>query len=145
MKTGHVGLNVTNLKKSLSFYTDIFELETIRASYEDGKKFAFLGENGNVTLTLWEQSQSEFSTSHAGLHHLAFEVNSIDAVQNMEKKLAVMGVQMIYQGITAHEEGADSGGLFFLDPDGIRLEIYTPSVKGSHDHGQTEGPACGFF
>src|SRR5690606_13519428 len=108
MKTGHVGLNVSNLEKSLSFYTDIFELDTIRESYEDGKKFAFLGENGNVTLTLWEQSQSEFSTNHAGLHHLAFEVNSIDDVQNMEKKLENMGVQMIYQGITAHEEGADS-------------------------------------
>jgi len=145
MKTGHVGLNVTNLERSLSFYTDIMELETIRESYETGKKFAFLGHDGLVTLTLWEQSQSEFSKSRSGLHHLAFEADSIEVVRNMEQKLAKLGVEMIYQGIVAHEEGSPSGGLFFLDPDGIRLEIYAPSAAGSHDHRHTEGPACGFF
>ncbi|GIQ69073.1 VOC family protein [Xylanibacillus composti] len=145
MKTGHVGLNVTNLEKSLSFYTNIFELETIRECYEEGKKFAFLGHNGNVTLTLWEQSQTEFSKSHSGLHHLAFEADSIEIVQSMEQKLVNMGVKMIYQGIVAHEEGSNSGGIFFIDPDGIRLEIYAPLVMGTHDHSHTDGPACGFF
>ncbi|GAE32979.1 VOC family protein [Halalkalibacter hemicellulosilyticus] len=145
MKIGHVGLNVTNLEQSLAFYTDIFELETIRESYEKGKKFAFLGHNRNVALTLWEQSKTEFSKSHSGLHHLAFETDSIDTIKTIEQKLVKMGVKMIYEGITAHEEGSNSGGIFFLDPDGIRLEIYAPLDRESRDHRYTEGPACGFF
>lgn len=145
MKTGHVGLNVRNLETSLPFYTEIFGLETIRESIESGKRFAFLGHNGNVTITLWEQSQTDFSKSHAGLHHLAFQADSIEEVKRMEEKVVRLGVKMIHQGITAHEEGADSGGIFFLDPDGIRLEIYTASGAQSGDSHSTEGPACGFF
>lgn len=145
MKTGHVGLNVRNLEKSLSFYEDVFGLEIIRESNENGKKFAFLGLNGNITITLWEQSQTEFSKNHSGLHHLAFEADSIEIVKSIEKKLVNRGTEMIYQGITPHEEGAASGGIFFLDPDGIRLEIYTPSGTESQDQHETEGPACGFF
>ncbi|RKL65088.1 glyoxalase [Salipaludibacillus neizhouensis] len=145
MKTGHVGLNVKNLKKSLLFYTDVFGLETIRESNENGKIFAFLGHNGNITITLWEQSQTEFSKNHSGLHHLAFEADSIEVVKSMEKKVVSMGAKMIYHGITSHEEGSESGGIFFLDPDGIRLEIYTPSGIQSHVDNNSEGPACGFF
>ncbi|MEK3884653.1 VOC family protein [Paenibacillus sp. PL2-23] len=145
MNVGHVGLNVSNLERSHAFYSDLFALETIRKSEEEGRRYAFLGHNGRVTLTLWEQSSTAYSKSHAGLHHLAFEADTIEIVKSMEHKLAQMGVQMIYQGITAHEEGADSGGLFFLDPDGIRLEIYSPSDMKTNQHSHTEGPACGFF
>lgn len=145
MKTGHVGLNVRNMERSLSFYKDIFGLEIIRESKENGKKYAFLGHNDKITITLWEQSQTEFSKDQSGLHHLAFEADSIETIKRIEEKLVNIGTNMIYQGITPHEEGAESGGIFFLDPDGIRLEIYTPSGTSSHAHNNTEGPACGFF
>ncbi|KYG30770.1 VOC family protein [Alkalihalobacillus trypoxylicola] len=145
MKTGHVGLNVKNLETSISFYTDVFGLEVISKSLEDGKKFAFLGHNGDITITLWEQSQNEFSKNQSGLHHLAFETDSLDSVKQLESKLIEMGTKMIYRGVTLHEEGAGSGGIFFLDPDGIRLEIYTASVEHSDHSSNSEGPACGFF
>ncbi len=44
-----------------------------------------------------------------------------------------MNVPFIYDGIVPHAEGAQSGGIFFEDPDGIRLEIYAPN--GAADHG----------
>ncbi|MFS0728263.1 VOC family protein [Paenibacillus sp. 1P07SE] len=145
MKIGHVGLNVTRLETSLPFYRNLFGLELIRESSEKGKRYAFLGRNGDVTVTLWEQSQTEFSTTHAGLHHLAFEVESAEDVKTMQIKLKEMAVTMIYPGVTSHEAGADSGGLFFLDPDGIRLEIYAAADMAGHDQHHNEGPACGFF
>ena len=48
--------------------------------------------------------------------------------------------------IVPHSDGASGGGIFFTDPDGIRLEIY--AGDGAHDHGAApygEAPTCGFF
>ncbi|MDT7621581.1 MAG: lactoylglutathione lyase, partial [Pseudonocardiales bacterium] len=40
----------------------------------------------------------------------------------------------------------DSGGVFFTDPDGIRLEVYTPSGLAGKDAAPVgEAPTCGFF
>ena len=35
------------------------------------------------------------------------------------------GLRLYHDGIVPHSEGASSGGIFFEDPDGIRLEIFT--------------------
>ena len=37
----------------------------INNAKEEGKKFAFLGNNGELLLTIWEQSDKKFSTSTA--------------------------------------------------------------------------------
>jgi hypothetical protein len=53
---------------------------------------------------------------------------------------------VIYHGgIVPHREGADSGGLFFQDPDGIRLEIFAPAGAGRTPAPHGDGPTCGFF
>lgn len=39
----------------------------------------------------------------------------------------------------------DSGGLFFEDPDGIRLEIFAPRGVAGAPAPHADGPTCGFF
>jgi hypothetical protein len=48
-------------------------------------------------------------------------------------------------GIVPHAEGRSSGGLFFEDPDGIRLEIFTATGVGDHVAPHGAAPTCGFF
>ena len=48
-------------------------------------------------------------------------------------------------GVVAHGEGAASGGIFFTDPDGIRLEIYAPGGAESAPAPSGAAPTCGFF
>lgn len=43
-----------------------------------------------------------------------------------------------------HREGAQSGGIFFEDPDGTRLEIYAKD-GASGAAPVTGAPTCGFF
>ncbi|MEV5257368.1 VOC family protein [Streptomyces anulatus] len=38
-----------------------------------------------------------------------------------------------------------SGGIFFSDPDGIRLEIYAPTGADPADAPTSGAPTCGFF
>lgn len=144
-QTGHVGLNVTNLDRSKQFYQAVFGFTVAGESQQAGRRFAFLSDGQKLVLTLWEQSDGSFAKDHAGLHHLSFSVSSIADVQVFEERLRSLGARFQYEGIVPHREGADSGGIFFEDPDGIRLEIFSPTGAGVHAAPVAEAPTCGFF
>jgi catechol 2,3-dioxygenase-like lactoylglutathione lyase family enzyme len=145
IQTGHVGLNVSDIDRSKRFYQDIFGFEVIRESQQDNRRFAFLGDGSKLLLTLWQQSSGRFEKAQPGLHHLSFQVDSIDEVKEAEARLRSLKVPLIYDGIVPHAEGAQSGGVFFEDPDGIRLEIYSPTGAGEHQAPTGDAPSCGFF
>ncbi|GAB2499962.1 VOC family protein [Nocardiopsis aegyptia] len=143
--TGHVGLNVTDIERSRDFYNRLLSLETIGEGKEEGREFALLGRDGRLVVTLWQQSTHAFRTDSAGLHHLSFQVETIEEVRRTEAELRAAGVEFAYDGVVPHGEGAASGGIFFHDPDGIRLEIYAPSGAEDAEAPTTEAPTCGFF
>jgi len=143
--TGHIGLNVSDLTRSKTFYTHVFGLDVNGESSDAPHVFAFLGKDENVVLTLWQQSDGAFATDRPGLHHLSFRVDSITKVEEAERQLRDIGVTIHHQGIVPHREGADSGGIYFQDPDGIRLEIFATSGAGAHHAPYGAAPACGFF
>jgi catechol 2,3-dioxygenase-like lactoylglutathione lyase family enzyme len=138
--TGHVGLNVADLDRSVGFYGAIFGFDI----QGRGDGYAFLGDDDRLVLTLWQQSEGDFATDRPGLHHLSFEVDSIEAVRAAEERVREAGLTLHHDGIVPHGEGATSGGIFFEDPDGIRLEIFTGAgVHGTAPSGAA--PTCGFF
>ncbi|MET9396236.1 VOC family protein [Kitasatospora sp. NPDC002965] len=147
LQTGHVGLNVTDLDRSTAFYRRLLGLELLKEGTGPEQRFAFLGRDGRPVLTLWQQSAGTFATAAPGLHHLSFQVDSLDEVRAAEALLRELGASFAYDGVVPHGEGAASGGIFFTDPDGIRLEIYTPQgVDGTGAEAPAgSAPTCGFF
>jgi len=143
-ETGHIGLNVNDLARSKEFYREVFGFELKGESDVADRKFAMLANDGKLVLTLWEQSSAEFGKQTAGLHHLSFQARSVEQIKEIEAKLREKGVKLIYDGIVAHSEGAKSGGIFFEDPDGIRLEIFTTEGLGEFSAPESK-TACGFF
>jgi lactoylglutathione lyase len=127
MRTGHVGVNVTDLARSKAFYQAVFGFEVLGESPGGGRGFVLLGEGQRVVLTLWEQSDGRFDPARPGLHHLAFQASTFEDVRAAGERLRALGARFHYDGIVPHGEGAPSGGLFFEDPDGTRLEIYAPA------------------
>lgn len=144
LKTGHVALNVTDLNRSIEFYEALFDFDVLARS-DDERAFALLGSEGVLSIVLWQQSDGQFAAGLPGLHHLSFEVADVDAVRTAEQTLKDLGVEFAYDGIVAHGEGAPSGGVFFNDPDGVRLEIYTTSGVDGHTAPVAGAPTCGFF
>ena len=142
---GHIGLNVSRLDRSIDFYRAVFGFELLQRSADAARPFAFLGHDGTIVLTLWQQSDGAFAADRPGLHHLAFQVASLDEVRDAERRPSAAGARIHHDGIVAHAEGADSGGLFFEDPDGIRLEIFTPRGVAGSPVPHADGPTCGFF
>jgi len=144
-KTGHVGLNVSDLARTKKFYQEIFGFEVLGESVGGDKVFAFLGSGPTIVLTLWQQSSGAFAKDRPGLHHLSFQVDSIDRVREAEARVRALGARIHHGGVVPHAEGRDSGGLFFEDPDGIRLEIFAPSGAGQVAAPHGSAPTCGFF
>jgi lactoylglutathione lyase len=143
--TGHIGLNVSDIERSKQFYQSLFDFDLLGESQEEGRRYVFLARNGALVLTLWQQSDGRFPSDRPGLHHLSFQVEDIGAVRAFEARLRALGANLLYEGVVPHGEGATSGGVFFTDPDGIRLEIYSPSGADEQPAPVSGAPTCGFF
>ncbi|GGU86613.1 hypothetical protein GCM10010275_22910 [Streptomyces litmocidini] len=145
LATHHVGLNVTDLGRSLAFYGDVLGFDVLGEGEEKDSRYAFLGRDGRLVLTLWQQAEGTYDPGRPGLHHLAFEAESVEHVRAAEAALTARGASFAYEGVVAHREGAASGGIFFHDPDGTRLEISVPKgTEGAQAPSET-APTCGFF
>lgn len=145
LKTGHVGLNVTDLTRSIAFYRAVLDLTVFAERDTDGHRYAMLGRDKTLMLTLWQQSSGDFATDRPGLHHLSFEVPDRAAVERAEAILRDLGATLVHDGIVRHGEQGTSGGVFFTDPDGVRLEIFAPEVGGEAPAPSGSAPTCGFF
>ncbi|WP_460108506.1 VOC family protein [Streptomyces sp. YKOK-J1] len=147
LRTGHTGLNVTDLDRSLAFYRDVLGFALLAEGKEDDRRYAFLGEAGGEepVLTLWQQARDPYDGGRAGLHHLAFTAASVDRVHAYEAALRAAGVEFAHDGVVAHREGSASGGIFFHDPDGTRLEISVPHGAEGAPAPHATAPTCGFF
>ena len=141
----HVGLNVTDMERAKRFYTAVFELNVIHETHTDAANYAFLGNDSGLLITLWRQSEGQFSPGYPGLHHLALQLEDVTAVQAFESRLRALGVTPLHDGIVAHARGRTSSALYFLDPDGIRLEVCAPNGGEDHEAPSGELANCGFF
>jgi lactoylglutathione lyase len=108
-QTGHVGLNVTDLTRSTAFYQRVLGLEKMGGQTGGDRRYAFLGRDGALVLTLWQQSEGAFATELPGLHHLSFQVADLEAVHQAEAVLRELGVEPLHGGVVAHGVGLASG------------------------------------
>jgi lactoylglutathione lyase len=145
LQTGHVALNVTELERSQAFYERVLGLHELSKGTDADRRWVFLARDGRLVLTLFQQSTGTFDTATPGLHHLSFQVESVEQVRAAEQVVRELGATVFHDGIVVHGEGADSGGIFFADPDGIRLEIYAPTGVAGNPAPSGEAPTCGFF
>jgi len=142
ISTASAGLNVTNLDRAVDFYEAVFGFDVVRRGRVRGSAWVHLGTNHDVLLTLWEQCAVPASYAFAGLHHLSFEVDTFESLAAIEQRASASGA--IMRSVASRPSPqALTGQVFFFDPDGIRLEVYTESDVPLRGAG--EGPACGYY
>ena len=142
-RVGHVGIQVTNVDRSLAWYRDVLGLTvTGRWGMGDGE-IAFMrfgDDHHNIVLFTHprEVTDENRNTGFNGLNHIALEVESRDEWLKALAELREKGVEIVSGPLIHGPEGNGPGSFiggsgsrsfYFLDPDGNRLEIYTDMMK----------------
>ncbi len=114
----HVNFTVSDLDRSVDFYTRLFGFKVRwKGTLEDGRLAAHVGDDRQY-LALFEAvspGQVENHMTEVGLNHFGFVVESLD---EMKSRLAELGVSPRVEH--DYEPGRR---LYFFDSDGIEVEL----------------------
>ena len=121
-RIGHVLLRVADLERSKAFYRDVLGFEVVEEDPDHGGVFMTLGEHGH-TIDLMPVVEPAITYPSApnrvGLQHIAFQVDSPEALKDAYFTLQDLGVE-----ITRAIDHVSQQSVYFTDPDGNGLEIY---------------------
>lgn len=123
----HVGLSVKSLAATKDFFVEVLEFEVLK--YVEGEH-AFVTD-GTTMITLWQTAEEKADVKSAGLHHLAFQVESLAVLRQIEERMKQKNIRLQFEGIGVQEGGFIS--LFCYGPSGIRIEFSTPEKELSED------------
>jgi catechol 2,3-dioxygenase-like lactoylglutathione lyase family enzyme len=114
----HISIRVSNYEKSKAFYARLFEFLGFEISDEYPNTIGWT--NGKTRYWIAPaEGRKKHRIGDVGLHHYAFELRNrkdVDALQVFLKDERVRIVD------PADEYYEDYYAVFFLDPDGIKLE-----------------------
>ena len=121
----HIGLTVSNLEESASFFTSILGWSEVKRNEEYPAIFV---SDGSIMLTLWknkEEPPGQFNKNkNIGLHHVAFQLESESSLNSIHERLVSNGVKIEFspeqlgQGPAKH--------MICYEPSGIRVEFIWP-------------------
>jgi glyoxylase I family protein len=115
LSSHHVALRVTDYARARAFYTEVLELP-VRGSIP-GAEIEFLDIGGTTIELMGGAAPEELGKPKAGLLHLAFEADNVDAAYE----------ELCRRGVTFTVEPKTVGDIrlaFFVDPDGNELELF---------------------
>jgi catechol 2,3-dioxygenase-like lactoylglutathione lyase family enzyme len=142
----HINLVVSNLERSVKFYTELLGFKEVRRAHLEGEWIESIiglkGVSANVVYILapegeprlellcYESPKGEAIPANSqantiGLRHIALQVKDI---QKAVKRLKEAGVKIVGETVEVPESVVthDAGHkilCYFLDPDGILLEL----------------------
>jgi len=121
----HIGLTVSKLEESAAFFTSLLGWQEVRRNNDYPAIFV---SDGRTMVTLWKNKQNPASPfnkdSSIGLHHVAFVVESENALNNVHERLKQYGVQIEFSPELLRQGPAKH--MMCYEPSGIRVEFIWP-------------------
>lgn len=115
VRSHHIALQVRDVPVSKAFYTETLGFPVL--GQIPGREIYFIGIGGTCIELMAAKPEAEFRAPQAGLVHLAFEVDDVDATY----------ADLRAKGVKFTVEPKDVGDIrlaFFTDPDGNTLELF---------------------
>jgi catechol-2,3-dioxygenase len=123
--THHIGLTVSKLEESASFFTSLLGWQEVRRNEEYPAIFVT---DGEVTVTLWaikEEPINPFNKNrNIGLHHVAFHVPNEKDLNDIYKNLLNNNIKIEFKPEFLRSGPAKH--MMCYEPSGIRVEFIWP-------------------
>jgi catechol 2,3-dioxygenase len=121
-KIGHAVIFVSDLERSKRFYTEVlgFQVSDLYPSTMMPGGMVFLRCNGDHHCLALVGDKGHESNGKS-LHHIAFELATIDEVFRARDHLNAHGTKITFEG---RRRAGCQVAVEFLDPDGHHLELY---------------------
>lgn len=125
-KIGHAVIFVSDIERSKRFYTEVlgFQISDVYPGSMMPGGMVFLRCNGDhhcLALVGDEGKGKGGDANSKSLHHLAFELATLDEVFRARDHLKAQGARITYEG---RRRAGCQVAVEFLDPDGHHLELY---------------------
>jgi catechol-2,3-dioxygenase len=120
VRLNHAVLFVTDLERSLRFWTEAFGMEIAAREMRANAAFLRLPRSGNhhdLGLFGLGADAAPRQRGSVGLYHLAWQVDTVDELEQARMTLAELGA---YTGESSH--GATKS-VYGIDPDGNEFEV----------------------
>lgn len=124
----HLGLSVADLAEARDFFTDALHFELLG---EDADYPAAFVSDSVIVITLWaaEPGAMPFDRHRQiGLHHAAFLVDTLEALQSLYERLAVWPGTKVECEISPPSGGSKARHFLIRMPGGPRIEFYVPQA-----------------
>ena len=116
---GHVVLNVTDVTRSIEFYTQVLGFEVVKTNHENTAAFLNCGEMHHDLALFKASDDTPNKKGTVGLNHFAVLVEDIDQLKSLKSNLESVG----YENLRTVDHGM-TGSIYFEDPDGNGIEFY---------------------
>jgi catechol 2,3-dioxygenase-like lactoylglutathione lyase family enzyme len=117
----HIAIRVSDLARSKAFYGKLFAFLGFRVLDQYGDAMGWT--NGVTRYWIGQADATGRKRKHrignVGLHHYAFELRSRRDVDALEQFVRTLGATVVDPAAEYYE---DYYAVFFLDPDGLKLE-----------------------
>lgn len=114
----HISVRVSDYDKSKKFYAGLFAFLGFEVSDDYGTTIGWT--NGRTRFWIASaEGRKTYRIGDVGLHHYAFELRNRKDVDALQAWLESEGVRIVDP---AGEYYEDYYAVFFLDPDGLKLE-----------------------
>ncbi len=122
-KLAYIGIRVTNLERSIEFYTKVLGMTVVgrvKTEQTKGETVGLQTEKDGFTLELnYYEKDSPFNTKYTvgeGLDNIAFKVDDLDSALEEARKAGHKAILQMK---------ADGGRWAYIeDPDGIWIELF---------------------
>src|SRR5262245_29279499 len=123
-RLNHAVLYVSDVARSVAFYTDVLGFKVINMTPDGFRGAAFLqapGSTNDHDLGLFEigsgAAPSGAGRTTVGLYHLAWEVDTLSTLEELAEKLAAAGA------LVGSSDHGTTKSLYAKDPDGLEFEV----------------------
>lgn len=121
----HVTVGVSSLAQSKTFYDGMFSQLGWAVHHEDDESKAYASGDFNYWIIPAETSEPNRQNDGVGYNHLAIQVESKEAVDQLSEWLHSIDATIDIEPKAYHDYSENYYAVFFFDPDGTRLEVAT--------------------